>query len=168
MITNLKVFIPKPLYQFISSADLGLCQVLIVETDRAAHLTTTQVVLVVRKHNFFHILSIRQQQYVHICEFAHASLLVIACMSKLHNNNNNNCRRVGLSQPPTTTAITPFASQSWSESINFIYDTVSDVVESGVHCGSNFQIASRVLKKCYKPILMYIYGKQYDFMHRSC
>ena len=48
------------------------------------------------------------------------------------------------------------------------YDTVSDVVESGVHWGSNFQIGSRVLKNCYKPILMHIYGMQYDFMHRSC
>ena len=48
------------------------------------------------------------------------------------------------------------------------YDTVSDVVESGVHWGSNFQIGSRVLKICFKPILMHIYGMQYDFMHRSC
>ena len=48
------------------------------------------------------------------------------------------------------------------------YDTVSDVVESGVHWGSNFQIGSRVLKNCYKPILMHIYGIQCDFMHRSC
>ena len=47
-------------------------------------------------------------------------------------------------------------------------DTVSDVVESGVHWGSNFQIGSRVLKICFKPILMHIYGIQYDFMHRSC
>ena len=48
------------------------------------------------------------------------------------------------------------------------YDTVSDVVESGVHWGSNFQIGSRVLKNCYKPVLMHIYGIQCDFMHRSC
>ena len=48
------------------------------------------------------------------------------------------------------------------------YDTVSDVVESGVHWGSNFQIGSRVLKNCYKPILMHIYGIQCDFMHRRC
>ena len=48
------------------------------------------------------------------------------------------------------------------------YDTVSDVVESGVHWGSNFQIGSRVLKNCYKPILMHIYVIQCDFMHRSC
>ena len=46
------------------------------------------------------------------------------------------------------------------------YDTVSDVVESGVHWGSNFQIGSRVLKNCYKPILMHIYGIQCDFKHR--
>ena len=50
----------------------------------------------------------------------------------------------------------------------FEYDTVSDVVESGVHWRSNFQIGSRVLKNCYKPILMHIYGIQCDFMHRSC
>ena len=49
-----------------------------------------------------------------------------------------------------------------------LYDTVSDVVESGVHWGSNFQIGSRVLKICFKPIFMHIYGMQYDFMHRSC
>ena len=48
------------------------------------------------------------------------------------------------------------------------YDAVSDVVESGVHWRSDFQIGSRVLKKCYKPILMHIYGIQCDFMHRSC
>ena len=49
-----------------------------------------------------------------------------------------------------------------------LYDAVSDVVESGVHWRSNFQIGSRVLKNCYKPILMHIYGIQCDFMHRSC
>ena len=48
------------------------------------------------------------------------------------------------------------------------YDTVSDVVESGVHWRSDFQIGSRVLKICFKPIFMHIYGMQYDFMHRSC
>ena len=48
------------------------------------------------------------------------------------------------------------------------YDAVSDVVESGVHWRSDFQIGSRVLKICFKPILMHIYGMQYDFMHRSC
>ena len=47
-------------------------------------------------------------------------------------------------------------------------DAVSDVVESGVHWRSDFQIGSRVLKICFKPILMHIYGMQYDFMHRSC
>ena len=41
-----------------------------------------------------------------------------------------------------------------------VYDAVSDVVESGVHWRSNFQIGSRVLKNCYKPILMHIYGVQ--------
>ena len=49
-----------------------------------------------------------------------------------------------------------------------VYDAVSDVVESGVHWRSDFQIGSRVLKICFKPILMHIYGMQYDFMHRSC
>ena len=49
-----------------------------------------------------------------------------------------------------------------------VYDAVSDVVESGGHWRSDFQIGSRVLKNCYKPILMHIYGIQYDFMHRSC
>ena len=49
-----------------------------------------------------------------------------------------------------------------------IYDAVSDVVESGVQSRSNFQIGSRVLKICFKPILMHIYGIQCDFMHRSC
>ena len=48
------------------------------------------------------------------------------------------------------------------------YDAVSDVVESGVHWRSDFQIGSRVSKICFKPILMHIYGMQYDFMHRSC
>ena len=48
------------------------------------------------------------------------------------------------------------------------YDAVSDVVESGVHWRSDFQIGSRVLKISFKPILMHIYGMQYDFMHRSC
>ena len=48
------------------------------------------------------------------------------------------------------------------------YDAVSDVVESRVHQRSDFQIGSRVLKICFKPILMHIYGMQYDFMHRSC
>ena len=48
------------------------------------------------------------------------------------------------------------------------YDAVSDVVESGVHWRSDFQIGSRVLKICFKPIFMHIYGMQYDFMHRSC
>ena len=48
------------------------------------------------------------------------------------------------------------------------YDAVSDVVESGVHQRSDFQIGSRVLKICFKPILMHIYGMQYDLMHRSC
>ena len=50
----------------------------------------------------------------------------------------------------------------------YSYDTVSDVVKSGVHWRSDFQIGSRVLKICFKPILMHIYGMQYDFMHRSC
>ena len=50
----------------------------------------------------------------------------------------------------------------------FQYDAVSDVVESGVHWRSDFQIGSRVLKICFKPIFMHIYGMQYDFMHRSC
>ena len=50
----------------------------------------------------------------------------------------------------------------------FIYDAVSDVVESGVHWRSNFQIGSGVLKNCYRPNLMHIYGTQCDFMHRSC
>ena len=50
----------------------------------------------------------------------------------------------------------------------YAYDAVSDVVESGVHWRSDFQIGSRVLKICFKPILMHIYGMQYDFMHRSC
>ena len=49
-----------------------------------------------------------------------------------------------------------------------LYDTVSDVVESGVHWRSNFQIGSGVLKNCYRPNLMHIYGTQCDFMHRSC
>ena len=49
-----------------------------------------------------------------------------------------------------------------------LYDAVSDVVESGVHWRSDFQIGFRVLKICFKPILMHIYGMQYDFMHRSC
>ena len=40
------------------------------------------------------------------------------------------------------------------------YDAVSDVVESGVQLRSNFQIGSRVLKHCYKPILLHIYGIQ--------
>ena len=48
------------------------------------------------------------------------------------------------------------------------YDAVSDVVESGVHWRSNFQIGSGVLKNCYRPNLMHIYGTQCDFMHRSC
>ena len=49
-----------------------------------------------------------------------------------------------------------------------VYDAVSDVVESGVQSRFNFQIGSRVLKNCYKPILMHIYGIQCEFMHRSC
>ena len=49
-----------------------------------------------------------------------------------------------------------------------VYDAVSDVVESGVHWRSNFQIGSGVLKNCYRPNLMHIYGTQCDFMHRSC
>ena len=49
-----------------------------------------------------------------------------------------------------------------------VFDTVSDVVESGVHWRSDFQIGPRVLKICFKPIFMHIYGMQYDFMHRSC
>ena len=48
------------------------------------------------------------------------------------------------------------------------YDAVSDVVESGGLWRYDFQIGSRVLKICFKPILMHIYGMQYDFMHRSC
>ena len=52
--------------------------------------------------------------------------------------------------------------------VSLCYDAVSDVVESGVHWRSDFQIGSRVLKICLKPILMHIYGMQYDFMHRSC
>ena len=51
---------------------------------------------------------------------------------------------------------------------SMIYDAVSDVVESGVHWRSNFQIGSGVLKNCYRPNLMHIYGTQCDFMHRSC
>ena len=50
----------------------------------------------------------------------------------------------------------------------YAYDAVSDVVESGVHWRSNFQIGSGVLKNCYRPNLMHIYGTQCDFMHRSC
>ena len=38
------------------------------------------------------------------------------------------------------------------------YDAVSDVVESGVHWRSDFQIGPRVLKVCFHPILMHIYG----------
>ena len=49
-----------------------------------------------------------------------------------------------------------------------VYDAVSDVVESGVHWRSNFQIGSGVLKNWYRPNLMHIYGTQCDFMHRSC
>ena len=49
-----------------------------------------------------------------------------------------------------------------------VYDAVSDVVESGVQSRFNFQIGSRVLKNCYRPNLMHIYGTQCDFMHRSC
>ena len=52
--------------------------------------------------------------------------------------------------------------------VTIAYDAVSDVVESGVHWRSDFQIGSRVLKICFKPIFMHIYGMQYDFMHRSC
>ena len=37
-----------------------------------------------------------------------------------------------------------------------IYDAVSDVVESGVHWRSDFQIGSRVLKICFKPIFLCI------------
>ena len=48
------------------------------------------------------------------------------------------------------------------------YDAVSDVVESGVQLRSNFQIGSRVLKHCYKPILLHIYGIKCDFMHKNC
>ena len=40
------------------------------------------------------------------------------------------------------------------------------VVESGVKWRSDFQMC--VLKRCYKPILMHIFGIQCDFMHRSC
>ena len=61
-----------------------------------------------------------------------------------------------------------FRASAASPDILAIYDAVSDVVESGVHWRSNFQIGSRVLKNCYKPILMHIYGTQCDFMHRSC
>ena len=49
-----------------------------------------------------------------------------------------------------------------------VYDAVSDVVESGVHWRSNFQIGSGVLRNWYRPNLMHIYGTQCDFMHRSC
>ena len=35
-----------------------------------------------------------------------------------------------------------------------VYDAVSDVVESGVQSRFNFQIGSRVLKNCYKLILI--------------
>ena len=48
-------------------------------------------------------------------------------------------------------------------------DTVSDVVEKWVQWMSDFQdwfIGSRALKMYYDPILMHIYGIQYDFMHR--
>ena len=55
--------------------------------------------------------------------------------------------------------------KAWEETT---YDAVSDVVESGVHWRSDFQIGSRVLKISFEPILMHIYGMQYDFMHRSC
>ena len=34
-----------------------------------------------------------------------------------------------------------------------VYDAVSDVVESGVHWRSDFQIGSRVLKNCYTHII---------------
>ena len=63
----------------------------------------------------------------------------------------------------------PKMAKKWLEnSPEDVYDAVSDVVESGVHWRSDFQIGSRVLKICFKPILMHIYGMQYDFMHRSC
>ena len=57
---------------------------------------------------------------------------------------------------------------SWRTVQTFLYDAVSDVVEFGVHWRSDFQIGTRVLKICLKPIIMHIYGMQYDFMHRSC
>ena len=47
---------------------------------------------------------------------------------------------------------------------NAVYD---NVVESGGHWRSDFQIGSRVLNNCYKPILMHVYGIQCDFMHRE-
>ena len=50
--------------------------------------------------------------------------------------------------------------------VGFKYDTVSDVVESGVQWRSNFHIGSRVLN-CNKPILMHIYSIQCDFLNRS-
>ena len=60
------------------------------------------------------------------------------------------------------------AHHYWLRPILYAYDAVLDVVESRVQWRSNFQIGSRVLKKCYKPILMHIYGIQCHFMHRSC
>ena len=47
------------------------------------------------------------------------------------------------------------------------YDTFSVVVECWVCFWSNFQSGSRVLKRCYRPILMYSYGIQCVSMHRN-
>ena len=47
------------------------------------------------------------------------------------------------------------------------YDTFSAVVECWVCFWSDFQSGSRVLKRCYRPILMYSYGIQCVSMHRN-
>ena len=54
-----------------------------------------------------------------------------------------------------------------SSSSIITYDTLSVVVECWRSFWSDFQSGSRVLKRCYRPILMYSYDIQCVSMHRN-
>ena len=57
--------------------------------------------------------------------------------------------------------------QLWSSS-RIPKDAIADVAETKVQWSSHFQYGSWVLKKCYEPCLMYIYGIQCDLMPKIC
>ena len=146
-----------------------------------------------RKLFKFSPLKIFSQKYLHhrfvqmlfwmiLCD--HESLfhhrLVLPCASRPHRDSKHLCFWDPGSWSAPILDLVEFARwlrKYWHDCKEFAtdwfqgetqYGTVADVPESWVWWRADFQSCFRVLKRCFEPFLIYIYGIQCDFMPKSC